>query len=76
MKKKKRGLVQKLADRGLVGSWPPIWVPFFLAVMFFIFALFAEKLGFSWGKRLNLVGWFSIVWGIVHWYVNVKLKRI
>jgi hypothetical protein len=71
---KKKTLIQKLAERGIVGKWPPRWVPFFLAGIFFVFALIAEKQGLSWNGRLNIIGWITIGWGIVHWYIVREIK--
>ncbi len=72
---KKKSIINKLAEKGIVGEKPKIWVPFLFALMFFIFSLISEKLGFDWGNRLNYIAWFCIGWGIIHWYVVSELKK-
>jgi|TARA_Y100000310_G_scaffold341564_1_gene441114 hypothetical protein len=66
--------IKRLADKGVVGEWPPRGVPFLFALIFFLGGYFGRDL-VTWADWLYFVAGFCVVWGILHWIVVWGIRR-
>ena len=73
---KNKNLIERLAEKGIVGTQPPIWVPFFFAIVFGVFGYFVKIININWNVKLYWISGFCIIWGILHWIVVRKINHL
>jgi len=64
--------IKKLGKKGIIGRWPPVWVPFALAVVILVEGYFFPFEKFK--CVMYYLAGFTFLYAIAHWKVMDILK--
>jgi len=66
-------LVKKLEKKGIVGKWPPVWIPFAMtAILLFEAYVFPIE---RYKSLMYYAGGFALLYAISHWNAVRILNR-